>query len=213
MGPNPSLVWDGEDHAALQLFVRHKTIMKYLKYPIALLIITAICSVLSAVKADEQPTDAIKIFHEYFEANRNMDWTRAAQYISPDSLEGFKQKNLSILFRTEEKGQQEIVKEFGVQNLAALESLSPSEFYAAVMRRRWSALKDKQTDYLRNAKTSILSTDAINKNRVMVKYKTDVNFKGKSISKTGEYLLVKQGTDWKIDIMNSGTLTKNNKKE
>ena len=81
------------------------------------------------------------------------------------------------------------------------------------MRRRWSALKDKQTDYLRNAKTSILSTDAINKNRMMVKYKTDVNFKGKSISKTGEYLLVKQGTDWKIDIMNSGTLTKNNKKK
>jgi hypothetical protein len=95
--------------------------MKYYIYPIVILILTAICSDLSAVKADEQHTDAIKIIHEYFEANRNMDWTHAAQYISLDSLDGFKQKILSILFRTEEKGQQEIIKEFGVQNLAELD--------------------------------------------------------------------------------------------
>jgi hypothetical protein len=192
---------------------RRKAIMKYLKCPIMLLIVAITISALFAIAAGEQSSDPIKVVHEYFEANRNMDWTHAAQYLSPDSLGEFKLKILSLIIRTEEAGQQELVKEFGVPSLAALESLAPLEFYAAAMRRKWSALKDKQAEYLRSAKSTILGTTAIANDKIIVKFKTDVDFEGKSISKTGECLLVKQSIDWKIDIINSSTFTKSIKEK
>lgn len=173
-----------------------------MKFTIILLLVVNMILALPAQSAevkDPTPTPS-EVVLAYFEAYRNMDWALAAQYIHPDSLNEFKTTIVSIVLRTQEGSQQELVEEFGVTSLAALESMPPVDFYVAANRRRWATLGDKQATYLLSSKITILGIKPTAENGTTVSFRTHVDFEGKSSAKTYEYVVLKQGDSWKIDF-------------
>lgn len=173
-------------------------------YAIMLLLIASFVAPLPA-RAAEVKDSAItpsEVVAAYFEAYRNMEWARAAQYVLPKSLIEFKRKIMSIILRTEQSGQLELVEEFGVKSLASLEAMPPADFYGAANRRRWATLGGKQAEYLRSGKITILGTKATTEGAAVVSFTTRVDVEGQASTKPYEYVVLRHGDSWKIDLDN-----------